>query len=1016
MNNPRHRISVRAAVAAVLGTAALHPPVSWSAESTAAADTTLAEVTVTGSRIVRRDFVSPSPVVTVGAETLEQSSSQAVESMLNQLPQFVPSQTMFSAGDVQPSAFNNPGIVTLNLRGLGANRNLVLVDGRRAQPANALLLVDINSIPSAAVESVEIISGGASATYGADAMGGVTNFKMKRDFQGLSLNAQTMLTEEGGGQESSISALMGGNFADGRGNAMLGITYTDRKALMASERRFYVEGWRDVNTPGGEALPFSQVDFAGNRPTDAAFQSVFGARPTFASESVYATPNGEIFLNSANNPGIGYQGLLNDEFKALGSGTPIPGLISANNLNQSITTPLERYSVFANARYDLNDHVSAFLQANLSSMKVDTVLTYAPASSQWAATVPVDGRPLPEDLQTLLDSRPNPTAPYTIARTLDFAGPRSTQNETDMYQVVAGLEGRLFDSGWRYEAYFSHGETSLMTQMSGFPGLQNYRAVMAAPNFGANLLRSAGPPLFFELKCTTGLPIFQDFEPSQDCIDAISGSMKHGTEMRQDVAEANFTGDLFTLPAGTLGAALGASWRKNQYEWRPDDQLTRPSTNYPIGLFPTSRTGGETRVSEIYGELLVPVLANVPGFRQLNLEVGARWSDYNTAGSIWTYKGLADWTVVDGVRLRGGYQLANRAPNVAELFTGATTQVVGFPGADPCMSNTTNTDWGNHPGNTTNRAEVIGLCSDLINRSRGDVNQSPWHTDPNFPNNIVGPFDTPFQLELVNITGNPALRNEEAKTWTVGVVLTSPFDGLFANATLAVDWYQVKITDAIAPTNPWSVYSKCLNRDGSNPTYDINNEFCQLISRDNEGYRATVDTPYFNLGGIETAGFDVQMNWSFPAGPGRIGLNGVVNILDYYRDQVSPDDAFIDSTGTLAEGGQFDYRTFLTATYSQGGWSAGLRHRYLPSIESANYANDPDTTVQGAGSYQMLDAFGSVRISERVSLRGGIDNVLDLKPEVVGRNPGTTDAVGQTNAQFYDVLGRRYYVSVQLDL
>src|SRR5690606_8988688 len=260
-----------------------------------------------------------------------------------------------------------------------------------------------------------------------------------------------------------------------------------------------------------------------------------------------------------------------------------------------------------------------------------------------------------------------------------------------------------------------------------------------APNFGANLNLSSGPPLFFELKCTSGLPIFSDFEPSQDCLDSISGNMKHNTNMEQDVVEANITGDLFALPAGTVGSAFGASWRKNTYSWRPDDQLTRPSTNYPIGLFPTSRTSGKTDVSELYGELLVPVLSGLPGFRQFNLEVGARWSDYNTAGSIWTYKGLVDWTVVNGVRVRGGYQLANRAPNVAELFTGATTSVVGFANADPCMSNTGNT-WGNHPANTTNRAEVIQLCSDLINRSRGDVNQSPWHIGPAFPNNIVGPF------------------------------------------------------------------------------------------------------------------------------------------------------------------------------------------------------------------------------------------------------------------------------------
>src|SRR5690606_22562735 len=228
-----------------------------------AAEPELEEVTVTGSRIVRRDYDAASPIVTVNEELFDQISTVGVENALNQLPQFVPAQTMFSSGDVQPSAFNNPGIVTLNLRGLGANRNLVLIDGRRAQPANASLVVDINSIPSAAIESVEIISGGASAVYGADAMGGVTNFKLKRNFEGLNLNIQTSATEQGGGRETTISALIGSGFGDS-GNAMVGITFSDREALFARERDFYVNGWRNVNTAGGEGIPFSNIEFAAN--------------------------------------------------------------------------------------------------------------------------------------------------------------------------------------------------------------------------------------------------------------------------------------------------------------------------------------------------------------------------------------------------------------------------------------------------------------------------------------------------------------------------------------------------------------------------------------------------------------------------------------------------------------------------------------------------------------------------------------------------------------------------------
>ena len=180
-----------------------------------AQDDELEEITVTGSRIVRRDYEASSPIVTINADSFNQVSNVGVESALNQLPQFVPSQTQFSSGDIQSLAYNTPGIASLNLRGLGANRNLVLIDGRRAQPANALLVVDINTIPSAAVENIEIISGGASATYGADALAGVTNFKLRSNFEGIDMQFRTGITEQGDGQENRVSLLLGSSPATG---------------------------------------------------------------------------------------------------------------------------------------------------------------------------------------------------------------------------------------------------------------------------------------------------------------------------------------------------------------------------------------------------------------------------------------------------------------------------------------------------------------------------------------------------------------------------------------------------------------------------------------------------------------------------------------------------------------------------------------------------------------------------------------------------------------------------------
>jgi iron complex outermembrane recepter protein len=975
-----------------------------------AQDEELEEITVTGSRIVRRDYEASSPIVTVNADTFNQVSNVGVESALNQLPQFVPTQTQFSSGDIQSFAYNTPGIATLNLRGLGPNRNLVLIDGRRAQPANALLVVNVNTIPSAAIESVEVISGGASATYGADAMGGVTNFKLKNNFEGFNLTVQGSDTEQGGGGETKISALMGASF--GNGNVMLGLEGSERQEIFNSERDFYLEGWRDPGTPSGtSSLRFASYKPAGasSAPSPAAIAAVFGAGTPFTAgaDSFFVNPSKTtLFLNSPAAGAKGYTGPQNDEFKII-KGVSGAGALNMNNVDAAFSSPLERYAMFARAHYDFNDSLSAYMQANFTNSSVTTNAAYSPALSQWNATIPRDGRALPAQLNTLLDSRTVPGASWPLEMGfVDFAGTRRNVNQDKEFQVLAGVQGDILSTGWTFDAYASHGETSLVAELENYPMLQTFRAIVQAPNFGKNYNAGSGPPLFFATKCTSGLPVFENFKISQDCIDSIFAQMKHLTKIDQDIMELNVQGNVFDLPAGTLQAALGVSTRKNSFAFRPDALLDTHSILYPIGLFPTSPTAGETEVKEAYGEALVPVLNDLPGIQEFNLELGARYSDYDTAGGIWTYKALIDWSVTDDLRIRGGYQRANRAPNVAELYLGSSTAVVPFAGGDPCLTNTLNT-WGNLPSNP-NQAKVVALCN-LINEKSGFPN-TPYKQNPNA---IVGPFAFNFPLELAIQSGNPNLRNEEADTYTLGFVLNSPFEGLFERATLAVDWYQIEITDAIAIGDSWAVYAKCFNQDGSNPSYAYVPD-CALIARDQDGYRATVITPYKNLGGIETAGIDVQLNWGFDAWGGSLNLSSVVNFLDYYRDQQTIKDPWVDATGTLARGGQYDYRVLNTVTYLRDNWSLGLRHNFLPEIENQAYATNKATPIQATDSYNNFAAFGSYTYSEKLTFRGGIDNLFDADPEIVGYNPGVTNAKGSTSPGYYDPIGRRYYLAVEM--
>ncbi len=549
--------------------------------------------------------------------------------------------------------------------------------------------------------------------------------------------------------------------------------------------------------------------------------------------------------------------------------------------------------------------------------------------------------------------------------------------------------------------------------------MQRYQQIIQQPNYGRGATLTAGGG--YTATCTSGIPVFADFELSEDCYDAINMIMNNTTDIEQNIAEVNLQGGLFELPAGELRGAVGATYRENELEFRPDHANAVASVvENPIGLFSASATGGYTSVYEAYGEALVPILADLPAVQELNLELGFRYSDYNTAGEVETYKVLGDWSINDFVRVRGGYQLANRAPNIAELFQPPTLEVVGFGPSDPCTILTL-APWGNVPSNP-DRAQVQQLCSDLI-----DPNTDTSNFDLD-PDNFTGPGSRGFfPLELAVNQGNSDLLNEEAETLTLGVVLSSPFNNPFlADLSGTIDWYQIEIADAIQPLDSLTAYEQCFNANGvSNPSYDYQNEFCQLITREPvSGGRFLVDTPYSNLGAIHTAGVDIQVNWGMDladAGfgdPGRVFATAVLNVLDKFETQDEPGGEFTDAKGTLDQGGQFDYRLFADFGYARGPATLGLRWRNLPDVENAIATSQPDTTVEGAGDYNIFDVYGRYDLSETVTFRAGVDNLFDRDPEIVGRNldpDNFTLASGQTNPGFYDVLGRRFFVGVQLN-
>jgi outer membrane receptor protein involved in Fe transport len=1006
-----NRSAVALAVAMALGMAV-------NAVAAESSDDSLAEVVVTGSRIVRRDLTAPSPVVTVSTETFEKSSTTSLESVLNQMPQFVPGGSQFASGGIQSGPTATPGIATANLRGLGTNRTLVLLDGRRAQPANASLVVDLNSIPQAALQGVEVITGGASAVYGPDAIAGVVNFTLKKNFEGLVIDAQTGITEQGDGEDTHLSALMGMNSGNGRGNIMVGLDWNKRNAVYARDRDFYVNGWRDPhNASGGFNLPPSYTDptFI-NSPSQAAVSQVLGiplaggATTVPGSSEFRFNSDGSIFVNQS---GFGYNGPVG----ALDAGRNTMMVRLANGtLDQKstvgvISSPADRRSAFLRGRYEITDSLNAFVQANYTNSQVDARGGgYAPAILLWGATIPRDGRALPAELQTLLDSRPNPNASWSLYQVLDYYGILSAYNKTNLHQLMAGVDGKLPVKDWTWEAYFASGVTNTVSE-TPIPSLQRYQQLVAAPNFGRNAALTSSV-FGYTLNCTTGLPVFEQFTPSQNCLTGIETRRRQVTNLTQDVFEANMQGGAFSLPAGEARFAAGVAWRKNDFQFDPGNPAEQINDT-PVGLFASAATKGKTSVKEVYGELLAPVL---PG---LNLELGYRLSDFNTAGSHGTYKALFTWKALDSLSFRGGYQVATRAPNVAELYAGDRLDVVFFPSVDPCSA-VTLSPWGNVASNP-NRLKVQGLCRALVGNSTSAFDTNTYNastpginaTGPNGFTRQTPPF---FPLEIEIERGNPNVGPETAKTWTLGTVVREPFG--WQNLVVTLDGYQIKMKDTISRLSSVTVYNNCFNSNGSsNPAYDVNNAYCKLILRNPvTGDREQVYAVFANLGTLETSGIDFTVSYNHDLGPGNAYVNSSLSWLNKYEYQPEAAAPVSKAAGTLDRGGLYDYRLVTSVGYRMGGLNVGLGWRFLPSVEDAAKTLTPTTTVKGVGSYSVFNLNASYDF-KHVTLRAGIDNLLDRAPPIVGANPGAPGGgdtnSDQTNAGFYDVLGRRFYVGLK---
>ena len=964
-------------------------------------------IVVTGSRIQNPNLELSSPVTFVGSEELELRQTNTAEQFLRELPASVPSTG---------SAVNNGngGSSFVNLRGIGSQRNLVLLDGRRFVPADTTGRVDLNSIPLAVIERTDVLTGGATTTYGADAVSGVVNFITKKDFAGLEANASSQVTEQGDGETYRVDLTLGANFDDGRGNAVLSIGYQDTAAVFQGDRDF---------------SEFNIGSFNGN--------------PSGSSNAVPAVIVGPI-------PG-GF-GQLNEQGTEVLEGVfDRPFNFNPFNIFQ---TPFERYNIYGAANYEVSDAVEVYTQAAFSKQTVSTII--APGGSffntyqlnlnnpnipdavalQFCEGLELDDAACAAGRNTqfgatLEDGTANPDyvqfASQVRRRSVE-AGTRNSDFTSTLFNIVAGARGGITDNIF-WDVSATYGESERIQRQSGFARFDRLQQSLLALPDGTCSDPSGGcvPINLFGTLGNLG---------SQEAIDYVfSLTQQVITATSIKTVNGSITGDFGWGIADTpISFATGVEYREFTAT-RLSDEASQTPGAVVGGGGAAPDINGSYDVYDVFGEVIIPVLEGVPGAENLTLELGGRYSDYSTAGTEFTWKAGGTWEPIPGFSIRGNYQRAARAPNIGELFAPVTTGLDNLA-VDPCQG----------PSAPTGNLLAACLAQVPAGSPGADAIQN---------GNVLAPA-----AGQINVTGggNPNLGTEEATTWTVGAIFQpDAIPGL----SLSVDYFNIEVESAISSPAVGDVISACFdNPSATNPD-------CQITSISRNPFTGGLDgspdeTPGLflnasNLGLIQTDGVDISLRYStdlsdtiglsfssnttwtnentFQAAPGAINRD-CVSFYSVNCGSIQPE-WVVDSRLTLS----FDDIV-----------SVSLRHRYMSATEyePLQFATDvanaeasnrdengvllpeadqdcPDFNGADAGGCLVEPDFRNIPAEHYFDLSAQFDatenilftitvqNLFDNQPHVVGSDIGSTAFnSGNIYPSSYDALGRRYGASVKL--
>lgn len=938
------------------------------------------EIVVTGSRIARPEFSFPNPIQSFTAETLEQSGETNITDFLLDTPALVG-----SSGSGQTSGsngfFESAGLNLLNLRNLGTQRTLVLVNGRRhvaAYPGTAA--VDINSIPLDLIDRVDILTGGTSAIYGADGVSGVVNFVLKRNFEGVRARGQIGVSERGDAGNQFASILAGHNFGDNRGNVAIAYQFNRNERLNDKDRPYTGDPLRrfellrvapPTDRPDNPAIfdrvLVNNVRWLDSSPDGAVDVDLDGI-PDF-------TGSGGIYDRGIPLPGTGGRTIG-------GSGTPTAGYFG------DFEPYLKAHNLNLLSSYEVSDAFRLFAEGKFSLTRAFTISQ--PTFDFFTYLAP--------DNAYLLQRFGDETAPdgaFVSRDNLDF-GIRGDRAKRKTWRGVLGADGKLGDN-LRYELSYVYGRAvNATTSENDRYGDRYYAALDAVIN-----------PANGQITCRINLPGETIIDPNnfgqapttfrpgecrpltilgqanQSGLDFVLADHTSRSRLQQHVVNGYISGDLgnlFTLPGGAIGYAVGAEYRKEISDQVPSLQLQNGEILDSSEIEPSK---GSFSVKEVFAELNIPLLKDLPFAHSLGVGGAIRLSDYTTIGKATTWKVDSSWAPVRDITFRGTLSQAVRAPNISELFDPRSGTFAFI--TDPCdIANRTS-------GSSTRAANCVALLTSLGLTPAQIANFSPT-SDPE------------ASVSQPGITGgNPDLNEETAKTWTLGVVLRPRF---IPGLTISADYYNIRLKQAISTPAVTELFELCVDQ----PTLD--NPFCANTSRDPvTGFPNGFTLIPQNVARYTTEGMDFQLNYRFRLSPNSGTFNARV-VGGWLRDLTFIGTPGADPDQDAGEAfspkviGVFDLtwtKGPLTLNYGLA-FQSKTRRFTKEQITANPDLSDPKFFFYSRRWEHDVQAAYEVQ-KDRFSVYAGVNNLTDEQPDVASGG-----------AYPYSPRGRYYYVGVRTGL